>query len=108
MPNKIRVLLLPVMDHARVDYIENTLAAKQKYVEGYIECLTLEDDVDLICNEEGKLTHRPNRPIFNGADCVYGPAMVARADPATGEYIDLTDKDVAKYTEMFRVWALSF
>lgn len=106
MPNKIRVLLLPVMDNARVEYMENTLEAKQKYVEGYIECLSVGDDVDIICNDEGKFTHRPNRPIFNGADCVYGPAIVARVDPATGNYIDLTDEDIAKYTEMFRVRAL--
>lgn len=108
MTDKIRVLLLPIMDHARVEYIENTLEAKQKYVEGWIECISVGDNVDVICNEEGKFTHKPNRPIFGGADCIYGPAMVARVNPNTGEYISLTDEDVEKYSEMFRVWALSF
>lgn len=46
--------------------VEESLSAWQEGVGGYIECVyPFEDEVVLICNEEGKLDHLPlNRAIF--------------------------------------------
>ena len=41
--------------------IEDTLEAKQKLVEGLIEVVPYNEDLLLICNEEGKITNlKPN------------------------------------------------
>ena len=37
--------------------VENTLEGEQKFVGGYIEVLGLTENLDLVCNEEGKLNH---------------------------------------------------
>ena len=38
---------------------ENTLEAFQKAVDGYIEAVTIADDLVIICNEEGRLRGLP-------------------------------------------------
>ena len=40
--------------------LENTLDAFQKAVGGYIEAVTLCEDLVIICNEEGRLLELPN------------------------------------------------
>lgn len=63
---KIKVLLVEPNKYPKVIEIENTLQELQKLVGGYIETFTpFEDEIALICNEEGKLTGLPlNRAIY--------------------------------------------
>lgn len=105
--SKITILALRVMEYPKVETIETGLKPMQEFVGGYIECLPIGENIDLVCNEEGKFTEKPNRPIFDGQDIVYGDCFVARANPLTGEYISLTDEDIQKYSEVFRVMCLS-
>ncbi len=35
--------------------VENTLEAMQNFVEGYIECVPLTNEIDIICDECGKI-----------------------------------------------------
>ena len=52
-----------------LSYIENSLEAKQRYVGGIIQCVRLNSEIDIICNDEGKLIGLPvNRLFINHID----------------------------------------
>ena len=55
---------------------DNTLEAFQKAVGGYIEAVTIRDDLVLICNEEGRLLGLDPNVVINGIEFV-GPVIVA-------------------------------
>lgn len=55
--------------------IDNTLAALQQEVGGYIETVTIASDAVVICNEEGVLLGMPYNCRFFGVDFV-GPILV--------------------------------
>nr|WP_270440591.1 DUF3846 domain-containing protein [Butyricicoccus sp. AF86-03b2A] len=50
--------------------IDNTLAALQQEVEGYIEVITLPYGAAIICNEEGRILGLPDNCRFYGVDFV--------------------------------------
>lgn len=64
--NQIRVLLVKPGESPKATMIGNTLEDMQKAVGGYIESLMpFDDEVALICNEEGKIEGLPlNRAIY--------------------------------------------
>jgi len=65
-----------------------------------IENVTLEHNINLICNEEGKLRNlQPNRIINN--DCIVGTFFIAKQK---GEkLVSLNEKEIAKYKDMFKI-----
>lgn len=97
---KIRVLIVdPTLD-PYVEKIENTLEKKQKIVGGLIEFVELENDIDLICNEEGKIYNLPmNRIIKN--DIICGTFIIA--GQKNGETISLKDEQIKKYKSYFKL-----
>ena len=61
--------------------IPNELGVMQQLVDGYIEPITLPDNLVIICNEEGKV--RGMAKNFHVAaldDYIYGPALFMGAD----------------------------
>ena len=81
--------------------IPNTLKAKQEIVDGYIEYTYLNEDenVALICNEEGKCIGLPlNRDI--GHDIIAGNFILV-GDDGCGEDLSLTDEQIEKYKKRF-------
>ncbi len=59
--------------------IDNTLDALKTLVGGYIEVVTMEDNILLICNEEGKMQGLP--PNFSmGYDVIVGTAVFVSYD----------------------------
>lgn len=50
--------------------IDNTLAALQQEVEGYIEVITLPYGAAIICNEEGRILGLPDNGRVRGVDVV--------------------------------------
>ena len=68
--NKIKILVVePIMD-PYVTEIYNTLEEKQKIVDGLIQFIELEEDIDLICNEQGKeFNLEINKIIKNDVIC---------------------------------------
>ena len=56
---KIKVLKVEPMKHPEEVTLNNTLRALQAAVGGLIEIINLEDDVYLLCNEEGDLCSLP-------------------------------------------------
>ncbi len=82
--------------------IPNTLKSKQEKVDGYIEYLRLLDDdnVALICNEEGKINGMgPNRDVEY--DIIYGPFLIVGECADDGEDRSLTEEQISKYKEYF-------
>jgi hypothetical protein len=96
-----RVLLFPVKAEPKVMDIAAGLDPMQSLVGGYIENVTLEEGVGLICNEEGKLKGLPlNRYVAELSDTIRGPFFISRYDDE-GATIDVTPEDIKKYTEKF-------
>jgi len=96
-----KILLFPVNADPKVMDIAGGLKPMQDLVGGYIENVTLEDGVGLICNEEGKLSNLPlNRPVPELNDVIRGPFFISRYNDE-GETVDITDADVKKYTKRF-------
>ena len=85
--------------------IENSLEAKQKYVGGLIQVVSL-DDVDIICNDEGKLMGLPvNRAIVdddeNVLDVIVGDIICLRHDEE-GEFRSILENDLQTITKYLR------
>lgn len=98
--NKIRVLIVEPNKEPRQVRIEHTLNNLQKIVGGLIEFVELEYNVDLICNEEGKLLNLEfNRVITN--DVIVGTFIIAGQN--RGETISLSKKQIKKYKKEFRL-----
>lgn len=96
----IRVVVVRPGEAPVVEDLANGLKPMQDLVEGCIEAVPLRPDLDLICNEEGKLKGLvPNRHYRS--DTIVGTFFVARADRESGEYISVTDDDVDYVNELF-------
>ncbi len=98
---KIRVLIVEPNKEPYQAKIKKGLEEKQKIVGGLIEFVELEHNVDLICNDEGKILNLEiNRVIQN--DIICGTFIIAGQHE--GETISLSKKQLKKYKEEFRLW----
>ena len=82
-------------------YLDNTLEAKQKYVGGIIQCVSLNSEIDIICNDEGKLLGLPVNRVWididdNGniqvVDVLVGNICAVRHEGE--EFASIHDEDV--------------
>ena len=81
--------------------IPDKLESLQEAVGGYIEITyPFEDNAIVISNEESKLIGMDGNRRVNGQ--IYAGPMLISADDGSGELADLTNEQIAKYTEMFR------
>lgn len=97
---KIKVLIVDPTIDPYIEEIENTLEKKQKIVGGLIEFVELENNIDLICNEEGKIHNlQMNRIIKN--DVICGTFIITGQE--NGESISLTDEQIRKYKSYFKL-----
>jgi len=79
----IAVLLYETGEAPRPKFIPNTLEAMQELVGGYIETVTLEDGLVLVCNEEGRMNGlSPNASITTryGHQSIYGDFFICRGE----------------------------
>ncbi len=98
--NKIRILVVEPNKEPYQIRIEHKLENLQKIVGGLIEIVELEHNVDLICNDEGKIYNLPfNRVIRN--DIIAGTFMITGQHK--GETISLSRKQIKKYKKIFRL-----
>lgn len=103
---EITVVAVRPQERAEVIKIENTLAAKQEFIGGYIETIFPFEDpnVVLICNEEGKIAGLTlNRLVeMNGVrDIIAGSFLIAGVDDEEGEFISLTPEQQQEYQWIF-------
>ena len=69
---KIKFLIVEPIRDPYIKEIQNTLEEKQKIVNGLIQFIELEEDVDLIFNEDGKILNlEMNRIITNDVYVVH-------------------------------------
>lgn len=95
----IRILKIEPQKAPFEKKINNDLEGIQGEVEGLFECIYLDDNSILVCNEEGKLNGMElNRRVGN--DIIAGPFFIA-GDSSDGEFISLTDEQVEQYTNEF-------
>lgn len=96
---KIRILKIEPQKLPYEKIIDNNLEGIQGEVEGLFECVYLDDNCILVCNEEGKLNGMElNRRVGN--DIIAGPFFIV-GDSMDGEFISLTDEQVEQYTNEF-------
>lgn len=85
--------------------IDNTLEAKQKYVDGLIQVLCV-NDIDIICNDEGKLMGLPvNRVLLdeknNMLDIFVGNILCCRHND-DGDFTDINSDDIETIERMLK------
>lgn len=106
---KIKVAKMQVQDgqprQIYMEEIENDLKSYQKYVGGIIQVVPLTDEIDIICNDEGKLLRLPfNRAWFYDgslADIFCGDILACRHDDS-GNFTDIKDEDIPVITKALR------
>lgn len=104
--NMIRVVLLDPKKEARVVEINHSLQSMQSMVGGLIEAVyPFEEQVCIVCNEEGKLQGLPlNRALRDADGHIYdiiaGTAFLC--DCSREIFGSLTDAQVAKYLALFK------
>ena len=98
--NYIKVIIVKPYCEPSIEYIENSLETLQDIVKGLIELLILNDKVDLLCNEEGKLLSlKPNRRI--GEDIIAGNFILLSSNNE-GEFISLDNDSIKSCYERFK------
>lgn len=102
--NMMKVLLVKPEMHPQLVEIENELEVLQKIVGGLIQAVyPFEDEVCLICNDEGKLLNlQMNRALYdNGSvyDVIAGDFLVVRT--GIEDFCSLTDEQIERYDKRF-------
>ena len=97
--NKISVLVKEPGEAAYHTHIENSLEALQETVGGFIETVTLSDNLVLICNEEGRIWGLPLNFKMCGQD-FFGTVIVAGVD--ADEFCDVPEDEVVNLGQLFK------
>jgi hypothetical protein len=90
MPRKIRIVTVRVGRPPQVEEVEDSLAAFQEVVGGYVEVHNLGGNFALVCNEDGMSMNLPQ----NGCG-ILGPYLFTRVD-ADGDNVSLSAEDTEK------------
>jgi hypothetical protein len=111
-PNLIAVLYIEPNKKPSVVYIKPELEEMQRLVGGYIEeYMPFDDEVAIICNEEGKINGMPlNRAIYDESDgkrgvmldIIAGNFFLAYAPYESENFKSLTPEMIKKYTKRFQ------
>ena len=99
MQNEIKVVIVAPHKNPTITTIKTKLENLQEAVGGLIEIIDIEDDVCILCNEEGKLIGlEGNRKL--GDDILVGTFFVCGSNDE-GELTSLTDSQIEKYIQFF-------
>ena len=104
---KIKVILCKAGECAQIVEIEDSLESFQKIVEGMIEeYMPFEDDVAIVCNDEGKMLGLPlNRAIEDEdgriMDIIAGDFFICYAPWESEKFLSLPTELAEKYKEKF-------
>lgn len=105
---RIEVIFVQPMKPPEIRQISDELSAMQELVGGYIEeYMPFEDDVAIVCNEEGKINGMQlNRGIYGEdgqlMDIIVGPFFIAYAPIESEKFLSMPDELKAKYEGKFR------
>jgi len=104
----MKVLLVKPGEEAKMVEIDDSLSSMQQAVGGMIEeYMPFEDDVAIVCNEEGKLMGLPpSRAIYGEDGCLMdvmsGTFFVCYAPVESEKFLSLPPDMEKKYNEMFK------
>ena len=97
--NTLRVLRVEPGNAPEEKVIGADLESLQAEVAGLIECVYMDDDIILVCNEEGKLNGmKLNRRL--GDDVICGPFFLV-SDDGEGDFTSLNDRQMGALKERF-------
>ena len=97
---KLRCILVKVLEQPKVIEIEHNLSTLQNYVGGLIDIVEIEEDVVIIINDEGKLLGlSPNLVLYEFRDIIVGDFLVV--GQKNGETISLSEEKIEKYMKRF-------
>lgn len=105
---KINVLLIEPGKYPKQIEIEDTLEAMQETVGGYIEeYMPFDDEVAIVCNEEGKMNGAElNRAIYSNdkeiLDIIAGKFFIAYAPIESESFLSMPKDLMKKYEDKFR------
>ena len=108
MSEKINVLLIEPGKYPKQIEIEDTLEAMQETVGGYIEeYMPFDDEVAIVCNEEGKMNGAElNRAIYSNdkeiLDIIAGKFFIAYAPIESESFLSMPKDLMKKYEDKFR------
>lgn len=104
----MKVLVIKPENKPQVQEIDGTLESMQSLVGGTIQAIyPFEDQVALICNDEGKLLHlQMNRALRDEEtgktfDILCGTVFLCGVPAEEPCFTDLSEEQIQKYTEMF-------
>lgn len=105
--NKIKVVMVEPEKEARIVELEDNYDARCHAVQGGIECMyPFEDEVAIICNDEGKMNGLPlNRAIFMEGeivDIIAGNFFICATPAESENFESLSEEQANKYLEMFK------
>ena len=105
---KISVILIEPGRYPKLIEIEDTLEAMQETVGGYIEeYMPFDDEVAIVCNEEGKMNGAElNRAIYSNdkeiLDIIAGKFFIAYAPIESESFLSMPKDLMKKYEDKFR------
>ena len=99
MQNEIKIVMVEPNKHPTITTIKTELENLQEAVGGLIEIIDIEDDVCILCNEEGKLIGLEGNRKF-GDDILVGTFCICGSN-AEGELTSLTESQINKYINFF-------
>lgn len=85
--------------------IPNELSALQEQVEGYIECVAMDEDTVIICNEEGLINGSKFNLIADG-HYLFGTILIAGVDGE--DFCDLPGDAEVAYLAAWGITKASF
>ena len=106
--NTMRVILCKPGEKAETIEMEDSLRAMQEMVGGRIEeYMPWEEEVAIICNEEGKMMGLPmNRALRDEDEQIYdvicGTFFLCAAPPDEENFCSLSDEQIDRFTDLFR------
>ena len=104
--NRMRVVMVEPRKQAKVIWIDNTLEAMQELVGGYIETFQLDDEVFIVCNEEGKMGgYEPCRAIWHEGELIeiiFGTFFICAAPWDSENFAGLSEDQAKEFSELFK------
>ena len=102
MSEKIRIVVAEPGKLPAVTFISDSLKGMQQIVGGYIELFkTTESEIDLFCNEEGKLINLECNRYFPELQDIVCGTIIAIGHDDEGASVSLTDEQVKEAIQMF-------
>ena len=87
----MKIVVKKAGQQPEIKEIENELHTMQEIVGGYIQCISLPENIFCVCNEEGKLMNLPPNFVYN-TDVIVGDVFFCAASEE--DFESLSDEQV--------------